>query len=371
MTTTVTADTLKLSETQIQQLLQLQQLQQLQEQLNQPTGAMSSSSNAILSKSTSGNTAEQTQKTPRVMETSTIVIENNSNNDANLSSPQTLVVQEKLVNPDGVAVEIRSPEVHAGITDNTMLQSTSSHHMNPLSTSTAHASPTNTSETKKPRDSKKKKKKAPVDLLADDFDELSHIDYDEDDEEIVEIKRMIFVFVKDVVFNMIFTIPALRVRLETILSDPDYAIKEISRVFDGFKDRITRNELVSLKKYVCRENTRDSLTGILDVAFKNIMADGKIDITDAPHFITLIHNVVGLFNRDNSSNNADITITGEKMQLLIHFILKCIFVLTMDGPEEAMAISLLDGSFKLLAITVSPVFKKGCWCCFGSKKTAN
>jgi hypothetical protein len=355
MTTTVTADTLKLSDTQIQQLLQLQQLQQLQEQLNQSTSGMSAPVNATLSQSTSGNNAE----------TSTIVIEHNNSDSGNVSSPQTLVVHEKLVTPDGVAVEMSSPQQSDTlVVENTMVQSTSSH-VNPLSTSTVRAS-----ESKKSRD-KKKKKKAPVDLLADDFDELSHIDYDEDDEEIVEIKRMIFVFVKDVVFNMIFTIPALRVRLETILNDPDYAIKEISRVFDGFKDRITRNELVSLKKYVCRENTRDSLTGILDVAFKNIMADGKIDITDAPHFITLIHNVVGLFNRDNSSNNADITITGEKMQLLIHFILKCIFVLTMDGPEEAMAISLLDGSFKLLAITVSPVFKKGCWCCFGSKKPVN
>ena len=44
--------------------------------------------------------------------------------------------------------------------------------------------------------------------------------------------------------------------------------------------------------------------------------------------------------------------------LLLHFILKSVFCLTLDGDEEVMAIGLLDTSFKLVKIEVCPLSSK-------------
>jgi hypothetical protein len=44
--------------------------------------------------------------------------------------------------------------------------------------------------------------------------------------------------------------------------------------------------------------------------------------------------------------------------LLLHFILKSVFCLTLDGEEEVMAVGLLDTSFKLVRIEVCPLASK-------------
>jgi hypothetical protein len=44
--------------------------------------------------------------------------------------------------------------------------------------------------------------------------------------------------------------------------------------------------------------------------------------------------------------------------LLLHFILKSVFTLTLKGQEEQMAIGLLDTSFKLVQLEVLPLISK-------------
>jgi hypothetical protein len=218
-------------------------------------------------------------------------------------------------------------------------------------------------------------KKHKTTIIDEDENKDTRIDYDDDDDDIKKIKSSLFNFVKDVAFNLIFTIPSLRSKLKPILNNPSLAINEIERQFDDFKDELNKRELENIKKYVCVEGIRDKLNYILNVSFKKIMEDGKIDINDAPQFIQLVYFIIHAFNEINDGEIFKFAVTKEHVMLLLHFVLKSVFCLTLDGEEEKMAISLLDTSFKLVKIEVCPLVSKkwyhrfmNVFCIFRKKK---
>lgn len=195
-------------------------------------------------------------------------------------------------------------------------------------------------------------------IIIEDEDKDTAIDYDDDDPEIKKIKLSLFHFAKDITFNLIFIIPFLRTKLNNILREPTLAINQIERVFDEFKDRLNRVQLESLKKYVCEDGIRDKLNFILESGFNKILSDGKIDINDAPQFNQLVYFIIKSFNNINQGKVYRFYISSEHVMLLLHFILKSVFTLTLKGVEEEMAIGLLDTSFKLVQIEVLPLISK-------------
>jgi len=218
-------------------------------------------------------------------------------------------------------------------------------------------------------------KKRKIKINDDEEVKDTRIDYDDDDEEIKKIKISLFNFVKDIAFNLILTIPYLRSKLKPILNNPALAYNEIEKQFEEFKDELNATELGNIKKYVCVEGIRDKLNYILDISFKKIMDDGKIDINDAPQFIQLVYFIIHAFNEINDGEIYKFPVSKEHVMLLLHFILKSVFCLTLDGEEEVMAVGLLDTSFKLVRIEVCPlasrkwydVFRKF-FGCFRKKK---
>jgi hypothetical protein len=195
-------------------------------------------------------------------------------------------------------------------------------------------------------------------VIIEDEDKDTVIDYDDEDPEIKKIKLSLFHFAKDITFNLIFTIPFLRTKLNSILKEPNLAINQIERVFDEFKDRLTRQQLESIKKYVCEEGVRDKLNYILESGFNKILSDGKIDINDAPQFNQLVYFIIRSFNNINQGKVYRFYVSREHVMLLLHFILKSVFTLTLKGDEEQMAIGLLDTSFKLVQLEVLPLISK-------------
>ena len=195
-------------------------------------------------------------------------------------------------------------------------------------------------------------------ILIEDEDKDTAIDYDDEDPEIKKIKLSLFHFAKDITFNLIFTIPFLRTKLTTILKDPTLAINQIEQVFDEFKDLLNRQQLESIKKYVCEDGIRDKLNYILESGFNKTLSDGKIDINDAPQFNQLVYFIIKSFNNINQGKVYRFYVSKEHVMLLLHFILKSVFTLTLKGNEEQMAIGLLDTSFKLVQIEVLPLISK-------------
>jgi hypothetical protein len=195
-------------------------------------------------------------------------------------------------------------------------------------------------------------------ILIEDEDKDTAIDYDDDDPEIKKIKLSLFHFAKDITFNLIFTIPFLRTKLNNILREPTLAINQIEQVFDEFKDLLNRQQLESIKKYVCEDGIRDKLNYILESGFNKILSDGKIDINDAPQFNQLVYFIIKSFNNINQGKVYRFYVSKEHVMLLLHFILKSVFTLTLKGDEEQMAIGLLDTSFKLVQIEVLPLISK-------------
>jgi len=201
-------------------------------------------------------------------------------------------------------------------------------------------------------------KHKPTTVMVEDEYKDTSIDYDDDDPEVKKTKASLFNFVKDIAFNLIFTIPSLRTKLKPILNNPALAINQIERIFDEFKDELDRVQLESIKRYVCVEGVRDKLNYILEAGFKKILADGKIDINDAPQFIQLVYFIIHSFNNINNGEVFKFAVSREHVMLLLHFILKSVFCLTLDGEEEQMAFGLVDTSFKLVKIEVCPLISK-------------
>ena len=170
----------------------------------------------------------------------------------------------------------------------------------------------------------------------------------------------IVVVIKDIVFNLILNIPGLRTKLSTLLETPNLVLDEINKIFNELKQKISNQDIDNLRKYVGTETSRSSLLSILQTAFQNILADGKIDMNDTADFLKLIHDVVSLFNESSQTQNIQVTVSGEIIMEFLYFLLKCVLILTLDDPEEAIALRLLDTSFKLLSITVSPLMKMKC-----------
>jgi hypothetical protein len=195
-------------------------------------------------------------------------------------------------------------------------------------------------------------------VIIEDEDKDTAIDYDDDDPEIKKTKLSLFHFAKDITFNLIFTIPFLRTKLNSILREPNLAINQIERVFDEFKDLLNRQNLESIKKYVCEDGVRDKLNFILESGFNKILSDGKIDINDAPQFNQLVYFIIRSFNNINQGKVYRFYVSREHVMLLLHFILKSVFTLTLKGEEEQMAIGLLDTSFKLVQLEVLPLVSK-------------
>jgi hypothetical protein len=168
--------------------------------------------------------------------------------------------------------------------------------------------------------------------------------------------------VQDVIFAMILNVPALRTKLQVILDNPLLIGDEISKVYDELQNKLTVQELEQLNSYACQDSSRRTIVSVMKTAFANIMADGKIDMSDAPHFLTLIHDCITLFSDDAASANS-VALNSHTVITFLHFVLKCILILTLDEPEETAALVMLDGSFKLVKLTVLPLFASKKWCC--------
>jgi hypothetical protein len=168
--------------------------------------------------------------------------------------------------------------------------------------------------------------------------------------------------VKDVIFAMILNIPALRTKLQVILDNPSLIWVEISKVHDELTAKLTPKELEQLNAYACQDSSRRTIVSVMQTAFVNIMADGKIDMSDAPHFLALIHDCITLFSTDANNSNS-VALNSNTVITFLHFVLKCILILTLDDPEEAAALVMLDGSFKLVKLTVMPLIASKKWCC--------
>lgn len=168
--------------------------------------------------------------------------------------------------------------------------------------------------------------------------------------------------VQDVIFAMILNVPALRTKLQVILDNPSLIGAEISKVYAELQSKLTPQELQQLNAYAGQDSSRRTLGSVMQSAFANIMADGKIDMGDAPHFLTLIHDCITLFS-ENAAAAASVTLNSNTVITFLHFVLKCILILTLDEPEETAALVMLDGSFRLVKLTVLPLISGKKWCC--------
>jgi len=180
-----------------------------------------------------------------------------------------------------------------------------------------------------------------------------------------EKERLIFEFLKNIIINLILSIKQLRVKLEPILNQPNVIYAEIFKVYEEVKADFTASDIENIESVISITSCVNEVNGIFTTAFTSIMADGKIDMNDAVHFMTFIHQIVNLFNEYTANQNFKVSLSSECILQFLYFIVKSILVLTLDGVEETNAVQMLDASVKLIKITVLPITKCKCkYFCF-------
>ena len=180
-----------------------------------------------------------------------------------------------------------------------------------------------------------------------------------------EKEKLIFEFLKNIIINLILSIKQLRVKLEPILNQPNVIYAEIFKVYEEVKADFTASDIENIESVISITSCVNEVNGIFTTAFTSIMADGKIDMSDAVHFMTFIHQIVNLFNEYTANQNFKVSLSSECILQFLYFIVKSILVLTLDGVEEANAVQMLDASVKLIKITVLPITKCKCkYFCF-------
>lgn len=180
-----------------------------------------------------------------------------------------------------------------------------------------------------------------------------------------EKEKLIFEFLKNIIINLILSIKQLRIKLEPILNQPNVIYAEIFKVYEEIKSEFTVSDIENIESVVSITSCANEVNGIFTTAFTNIMADGKIDMNDAVHFMTFIHEIINLFNEYTTNQNFKVSLSSECILHFLYFIVKSILVLTLDGVEEASAVQMLDASVKLIKITVLPITKCKCkYFCF-------
>ena len=173
-------------------------------------------------------------------------------------------------------------------------------------------------------------------------------------------EQLVFVFIKNIILNLILTIKPLRVKLGAILNQPDVIYVEVFKVYEENKTKFTPTDIENIKTILSITNSVTELNGIFLDAFTKIMEDGKIDMNDSIHFMTFMHEVVHLFNNYTTSQNFKISLSSESVLHFLHFIIKSILILTLDDEQERIAILMLDASIKLIQISVLPIAKCKC-----------
>ena len=180
-----------------------------------------------------------------------------------------------------------------------------------------------------------------------------------------EKEKLVFEFLKNIIINLILSIKQLRVKLEPILNQPNVIYAEIFKVYEEVKAEFTASDIENIESVISITSCANEVNGIFTTAFASIMEDGKIDMNDAVHFMTFIHQIINLFNEYTANQNFKVSLSSECILHFLNFIVKSILVLTLDGVEETTAIQMLDASVKLIKITVLPITKCKCkYFCF-------
>ena len=180
-----------------------------------------------------------------------------------------------------------------------------------------------------------------------------------------EKEKLMFEFQKNIIMNLILSIKQLRVKLEPILNQPNVIYAEIFKVYEEVKADFTVSDIENIESVISITSCVNEVNGIFTTAFTSIMEDGKIDMNDAVHFMTFVHQIVNLFNEYTANQNFKVSLSSECILHFLYFIVKSILVLTLDGVEETNAVQMLDASIKLIKITVLPITKCKCnYFCF-------
>ena len=180
-----------------------------------------------------------------------------------------------------------------------------------------------------------------------------------------EKEKLIFEFLKNIIINLILSIKQLRVKLEPILNQPNVIYAEIFKVYEEIKAEFTPSDIENIESVISITTCVNEVNGIFTTAFTSIMEDGKIDMNDAVHFMTFIHQIINLFNEYTANQNFKVSLSSECILQFLYFVVKSILILTLDGTEEDSAIQMLDASVKLIKISVLPITKCKCkYFCF-------
>lgn len=160
----------------------------------------------------------------------------------------------------------------------------------------------------------------------------------------------------DLVLKLILHTPALQTKLGDVTQDVNQAYEIVRGVFDELTAKLTPSDIQKVTQYMSEQGHQQTLMQVLKEGFNNILADGKIDVSDSVYFMTMIQHVVQEFQ----TTRAPLSLST--VLCFLYFALKAVLLLTLTGKDEQVAVALLEQSFNLLSLTAQTTSCRcKCW----------
>lgn len=160
----------------------------------------------------------------------------------------------------------------------------------------------------------------------------------------------------DLVLKLILHTPAMQSKLGDVTHNVGQAYDTVRGIFDELTAKLTPHAIQQVTQYMAQQPNQANLMQVLQEGFGNILADGKIDVSDSVYFMSMIQHVVQEFETKR------VSMSSSTVLCFLYFAVKAVLVLTLTGKDEEVAVALLNQSFNLLSLTVAASgVKCKCW----------
>jgi hypothetical protein len=167
--------------------------------------------------------------------------------------------------------------------------------------------------------------------------------------------HILVTLVCDLILKLVFEVPSMHDKLSTLATQSASLYQQVQTLFDDVSAKLSPEDTENLTNYFASHHAQTQLFTLFRDAIQNVLADGKVDMNDAVHFITLVNRLVTLVNECDKNASQAIAISSDGVLLFLYFVLKAVLIFALDASEEKVALQLLQQAFQLVQLSVRPI----------------
>ena len=167
--------------------------------------------------------------------------------------------------------------------------------------------------------------------------------------------HVLVTLVCDVILKLVFEVPSMHNQLSSLAHHSATLTQQVQTLFDEVSGKLSAEDTQNLTSYFSSSSAQTQLFTLFRDAIQHVLADGKVDMNDATHFITLVTQLVTLVNECQKSASESITVSSDGVLVFLYFVMKAILIFALDASQEKVALQLLQQAFQLVQLSVKPI----------------